>query len=527
MDSNNDNPRLHLFVDDHELVSRSRVERVIGRPRKHPAPVVQQDRPWESPWIYAWGSVLRCPDSGRLRMWYGTTGAGSQLAFQRTCYAESGDGIHWEKPTLGLYEALGFKDTNIMAVTAAVHSVEAADSVMGECGARRRVPGPGLEDFATHLDGVNVVLDPSEPDPQKRYKFLGCLWRNDDQGGHSHNLLSSPDGIHWNMPPEKLMQVNDGTTVEWDPIRKVWMLGWLSSQVIDSGENVRYAELSESPDLRAWTPVGKPFELDEEDDYGRALQGHFLHPFVYGDQYLGFYSAIHSKEGWVQTYLVTSRDGRSWERPLRRDPLIGLGAEGQFDEDSVDTAINSPILIGDDLYIYYCGRARRHWAGVAATGAIGLARLKRDRFAGLANGGWFNRDCNNNVSNDGEVVTRPVSVTGPMLYINARSRQVPRRTLIPDASLSDFEEQDLQAGDLWGTVRVELLDENQDPIPGYSLEECHPIRDDAVRIPVRWQSREDVEELEARTICVRFRLNMATLYAYTFDERPVETGHAG
>ena len=31
-----------------------------------------------------------------------------------TCYAESTDGIHWEKPDLGLYEVMGTKKNNVV-----------------------------------------------------------------------------------------------------------------------------------------------------------------------------------------------------------------------------------------------------------------------------------------------------------------------------------------------------------------------------------------------------------------------------
>jgi hypothetical protein len=490
-------PDLHLLVDDHDVLYRENLERIVGRPKKYPVPVVKQDRPWESPWVYAWGSVLRHPETDRLQMWYETAGYGNDTALIRTCYAESTDGIHWEKPTLGRYALYGYEDTNIVAMCHARQTDEPRGvQVWAESGACFLGEGPQIHDFASHYDGTNVVRDEQEPDPQKRYKFIGCMWRRDGNGRHSHNVMTSPDGIHWTMPPEKVLEgINDGTTVEWDPIRRKWMLGWLSSKVLDTGENVRFSELAESDDFRNWTLVGKPFDLDAEDGFGRIQQGHFFHPFVYGNQYLALYSAIHSKEGWVQTYLVSSRDGRHWERLLRRDPFIPIGGEGDFDEDSVDTAINSPLLMGDEMFIYYSGRARRLYAPGAASGAIGLVQLKRDRFAGLCNGGWFNRDCNNNVSAGGSLLTKPVTVAGPTLYVNARSMEV---------------------SPTWGILRAELLDEAQQPIPGYTLEECLPVRGDGVRLPVRWKEHADVSALQSRQVHIRFQINKTTLYAYTF-----------
>src|SRR5688500_20154510 len=66
---NHDDPHLHLFVDDAELEKVENLRRVINRPRKHPAPVLVADRPWEGHRAQAWGSVIVEPD-GLLRMWY-------------------------------------------------------------------------------------------------------------------------------------------------------------------------------------------------------------------------------------------------------------------------------------------------------------------------------------------------------------------------------------------------------------------------------------------------------------------------
>jgi len=37
------------------------------------------------------------------------------------CYAESGDGIHWKKPNLGLHEFRGSKDNNIALTCPGTH----------------------------------------------------------------------------------------------------------------------------------------------------------------------------------------------------------------------------------------------------------------------------------------------------------------------------------------------------------------------------------------------------------------------
>ncbi len=67
-----------------------------------------------------------------------------------------------------------------------------------------------------------------------------------------------------------------------------------------------------------------------------------------------------------------------------------------------------------------------------------------------------------------------------------------------------------------GTVRAELLDEDQKAIPGYTLDECLPFCGDEVRGPMRWKSRDNVAELQGDKVHVRFCIDMATIYAYIF-----------
>ena len=74
-------------------------------------PAVVADRPWEAGGA-SQPSVAACAD-GRHRMWYYSTEGrgGSQLL----CYAESADGVEWEKPDLGVCEYEGSTKNNIAA----------------------------------------------------------------------------------------------------------------------------------------------------------------------------------------------------------------------------------------------------------------------------------------------------------------------------------------------------------------------------------------------------------------------------
>ena len=75
-------------------------------------PLLKADRPWESMGI-GLDAVLRIGDQWHL--WY--------VAFDHSyrtdndcyfCYARSKDGVHWEKPSLGIYSYKGNTDNNIL-----------------------------------------------------------------------------------------------------------------------------------------------------------------------------------------------------------------------------------------------------------------------------------------------------------------------------------------------------------------------------------------------------------------------------
>src|SRR5262245_34634611 len=104
--SNHNDPELHLFVDDEEIDKSKNLKRELNRPRKQPSPVLVADQPWEGERAQAWGSVLLDPD-GKLRMWYfafNSERRANELDRGGYAYAESTDGIKWDKPALGVVD---------------------------------------------------------------------------------------------------------------------------------------------------------------------------------------------------------------------------------------------------------------------------------------------------------------------------------------------------------------------------------------------------------------------------------------
>jgi len=70
------------------------------------------DRPWES-WQVGGFSSLLCED-GKFRLWYCVSHGVRHGEEYAVAYAESDDGIHWKKPTLGLVDYEGSKENNLV-----------------------------------------------------------------------------------------------------------------------------------------------------------------------------------------------------------------------------------------------------------------------------------------------------------------------------------------------------------------------------------------------------------------------------
>ena len=97
----------HLFVDDEAIARKSGVGRRAHAAAKLDRPVIVGDQPWEREdgdrRVYVYGTVLG-DDAGGYRMWY-------NHAPGHVLHATSGDGLHWEKPHLGLVEHDGSRTT--------------------------------------------------------------------------------------------------------------------------------------------------------------------------------------------------------------------------------------------------------------------------------------------------------------------------------------------------------------------------------------------------------------------------------
>jgi hypothetical protein len=96
------------------------------------------------------------------------------------------------------------------------------------------------------------------------------------------------------------------------------------------------------------------------------------------------------------------------------------------------------------------------------------------------------------------------------------------------ASTGSFVDQDHKLNPTWaqlytnvkdgeGEVRVELQDEHGKTIPGYSSEECNPIKGHLADRAVSWAGGKDLSALDGRSVRFKFVLRNAKLFSYSVE----------
>jgi len=154
------------FWDD-QLIDMRHTDAVLSANKAQKRDVVMVfDKPWEGNGTDFF-TILK--DGDLYRMYYEAWGFKDKPLCVKVCYAESRDGIHWEKPDLGIVEFNGSKHNNIII---------------------EKIP-----------DNFTVMMD-TNPDcpPEMKYKALMSVMEVDYLDGNKHNMLAllvSADGIHF------------------------------------------------------------------------------------------------------------------------------------------------------------------------------------------------------------------------------------------------------------------------------------------------------------------------------------------
>ena len=366
-----------LFIDDYLVASKNNVARKYHPFEKHPAnPVLVVDQPWEHNVVNC-TTVLPNEDGKGFRMWYYCWTGKSDPDHSHALYATSADGIHWEKPKLGLipWKATGSKENNFVGA------------------------------------GSSIMHTPQDPEPARRYKAVSP---------GKYFFSASADGLHWErLSKGEIFSAGDTGHVMWDPLTQKYR-GYAKVNALVRGLRRRAVGYSEGTGFDEWPALRLVMAPDDFDDRwakpGSVQRTHFYNcPVIaYQNMYLGLLMVYRAEDeegyfhGPIFVELVTSRDGFHWLREEgERPPLLACGPERSFDHGMVSAS--SLLVVGDQLWLYYSGYDGLH-DYLPFHSAVGLATMRKDGLASLDGGDI-----------PGEVVTKPLKGLSGKLHLNCKA----------------------------------------------------------------------------------------------------------
>lgn len=335
-----------FLCDERVVEDRWLVERFVVPLEKYDKnPVLVGEYDWEGTGPLLGGSVLYDVEDELYRMWYGVWNKHNyfnRLPFSyNVCYAESRDGIQWEKPALGVFEHE--PDARNNCIRLGTDKTQAIDVCLNP--RPDKYPGRFL---AIHNQKGGVFVSYSEDG--KAFTFL-----------HDAPAIAYHSDTHNNFV--------------YDEVRDRWLL--FCRPRAYAGDHKRRVSMQESPDLRNWTherTILVPTETEKPEFYGMTV-------FRRGDLLWGVLQVYDRATGLMHAEIAWSGDGDHWSQLPTHQEFLARGSQGAWDYGMVVVA-DTPVVGGDEMRFYYCGSASDH-SDTNNRRAIGLATAQRDRLVGL------------------------------------------------------------------------------------------------------------------------------------------------
>ncbi len=351
-------------------------------------PVFTAQMPWEESGI-GWGSVIRSELDGKFKFFYGAHFPGAQEGAIEidnseqgqnhcvVCYAESDDGITWQRPAMNQFFQDEFPGNNIV-----------------------------LRWDSYYNDSNSVIEDMSDPDPQRRYKMMIFHLDTKDDDLTGNGLFVSPDGLRWTFTGT-VLPAQDASTL-WQDKRTGHYYAFLK----DRAGNHRSRVLMHSTDFKNWSEPRWIFTPDHGDHAGTNFYSQSA--FVLNGHALGFLNLydLTTQTTWIE--LIESGDNLNWSRMPSRPHLLQPGTPGTYDSGGAYVGLAEPILIGDEYRYYYYSSPIRHDRSDPRQGAVmkpslSFATFQKKRLVGQQ------------TEHDGFFATLPFVCPGGRLFLNFRS----------------------------------------------------------------------------------------------------------
>lgn len=358
--------------------------------------------------------------------------------YQRLCLAKSTDGVNWVKPNLGVFEHNGSKNNNVC-------------------------------DFPVngHIQACVVFYDPEDPDPARRFKlsfeapkYSKCMC-----------VAFSPDGVHWNEyenNPVGNVFFEQSGGIKRDGIYYVTGQGSTGHY---SPKGARMLCTYCSADFIHWTPAAcmgfSRDPLPPMPTYYGGVNGPQVHLgaglWDRGNVVIGVYGMWDGHPSndrnltCMHLGMVVTHDMLHYTEPMPNFPLVTAGEQ----KNNTPAHNHFPALmqgqgmenIGDQTMFWY-----GLWPECDSNG-VRLATWPRDRIGYL----------------------QPFAKPGQDAFLISDRIHLEGKTGRVMLNISGLGE--------YSKMRVSVLDEAFQPVPGYGADECELIGENGLRVPVAWGNK--------------------------------------
>jgi len=444
-----------LFVDNYLIENMKEAVLELHHPVDE-GEVLRFDLPWEGAFS-AYVTIIR--DENIFKAFYrGLPGIGQDKFKEVTCYAESIDGKNWIKPKLGIQSISGSTDNNVIIVSEEI-----------------------THNFSPFLD-QNITVPKTE-----KYKALA--------GKKKTGLfaLVSSDGIHWKKKMDSAV-INEGNLDSqnvgfWSTVENKYIAYYRTSD-----QGFRSVSRSTSNDFINWE-AGKKMEFGEaplEHLYTQQTSPYFRAPHIYlaiGARFMPNRKVISDEQAknlgvdpkyyndCSDAILMSSRGGNHYERQFMESFIRpGIGLQNWVSRSNYP-ALNVVQTGEDEMSIY----VNQDYAQPSAH--LRRYSMRLDGFSSLSAG-----------FEGGEMLSKPFIFDGKALELNYSTSAA-------------------------GVILVELLDEEGNKLPGYSMEECQPIIGNEISRTVYWNKSNDLSKLVGKPVKMRIYLKDAAVFSFKFRKQ--------
>ena len=444
-----------IFVDNYLIDKYIGTKLVLHSPQNE-GMVLKFDKPWEG-LNSTYCTIIK--DGELFRAYYrGSPESGKDGSSKEvTCYAESKDGIHWEKPNLKLHNINGSFENNVILAEEA----------------------PATHNFSPFLD-----MNPNAS-KNKKYKALA--------GARTTGLIpyASEDGIHWKkLKDEGVIKKGafDSQNVSfWSESEELYVCYFR----VFTEKKFRSVSRTTSRDFINWSePVEMTYgDTPSEHLYTQQTSPYFRAPHIFiaiGARFMPKIQALTEEQlkklkvdptqfkGLSEPFLMTTRGGSVYDRTFMESfirPGIGLS---NWSARTNYPALNVVQTSPEEMSIY----VNQDYA--QPTAHLQRYSIRLDGFTSISA-----------PYSGGEVITKLFTFSGKELEINYSTSAA-------------------------GEIRVEIQDEHGKPIPGFTMQESQTVIGNEIMRTVSWNGKENVEALASKPVRLRMYMKDADLYSLRF-----------